>query len=680
MQQYDELLAKLSKFVDHDKGKDFSFIINSAFDIYSKINANISTLNDNEIIDIIQKRFFIKQQLKQNKENEGKYINYFKEINQKLKSLQFYQQIQIQDLLVEADAETLEQVYHYVQNQTALQFQFQFQEQRMISDQELNNYFLTSIQISEQILSDKTVVEQFLNLEDKNQYIQNKYNEIFKFLESYQISFGDNINNQDQKFIMFKQEFINQLKQKFWIFEKELCLYCKDDQLNNEIKKTFNQYYKSICLKLPFKQQFQELIKIIIENDKMEGIVERILDFKISTINKYVLDHIAKYNIPEIDKKLEQLYQKKKQKYLIILKNTPIYLQQVDIVITYCNKISTMIALENSQAIVDFTNSDQLKIIQSYLSMFVPNYEYLNTDEQYLVQLFQETNTFCPDLSILKSTQFLAFSQKIQFRIPKQEIQIELGKQQDKEKLDLKYLNYEKLDIKNVLSQYKDFDQLPSLLYENRIWDQYHKLLISECVKFLDEQQKQRKNQRYNEQKKKLKMQYEMDFFIPFGWIENIFLKSYDESKEEDLMKKIDVFFLEVGEDEEEQLKALRAYGDIEDNIIKNRKQQIREYFHSLNPKNYQSIEELKKDVIIEIQRNREQQFKQFYELKNLIDNIDKEYLKKCQEIFIQPPSHFVRFKVDKQTQSNDIMDINNKILSFYNEQLLNCLKYQLDQ
>ncbi|CAD8189680.1 unnamed protein product [Paramecium octaurelia] len=682
LQQFDELLIKLQQFIDHDKGKDLAFIINSAFEIYSKLNANVQTLNENEIIDGIQRRFFIKQYLKQSNDNEGKYMSYFKEINLKLKNLQFYQQIQIYDLLIESDAETLEQVYIYVKNETALQFQFQVKEQRIINDLELNNYFLASLQITDQIIQDKTVAEEFLRMEmeDKNEFIQNKFNGMLKELENYQITFHDNINNQDQRFIKFKEELINQLKLKYWIFEKELTLYCQDDQLNNYINKTFNRYYKSICLKLPIKKLFQEFIQIIIDNDKMEGVIARILDFKIQSINKYVLDHVQKHNIVDIDQKLEQLYKKKKQKYLVKLNNNPIYLQQVDIVIDYCNKISTMIAIENSSAIVDFTNSNQLQLLQSFLSIVVPNYEYLSHDEQFLLELFKETNKFCPDLSIVKSTQFLVFQQKIQFRIPKQELQTIVDNEQIQERIKLKYLNYEKFDINKLLSQYKDFKQSPSLLYDNRIWEEHHKSLISECVNFFVEQAQQQKRQRLNEQKKKLQQKYESYFLIPFGWVEIIFLKSFEESKEEELMKKIDVFFLKMTEEEEQELNTLKTYGDIEDNVIKNRKQQIREYFHSLEKKNYQSFEELKQDVKIEIKKNREQQFKQIYELKYYIDFVHQEYLKICQEIFIQPPTLFERFKVEKQAKSNEMVDIKVQVMSFYKEQLLNHLRQHIDR
>lgn len=37
----------------------------------------------------------------------------------------------------------------------------------------------------------------------------------------------------------------------------------------------------------------------------MEGIIEKILEWKIFTINKYVYEHIEKYNLVEIDKKLD---------------------------------------------------------------------------------------------------------------------------------------------------------------------------------------------------------------------------------------------------------------------------------------------------------------------------------------------------------------------------------------
>lgn len=47
------------------------------------------------------------------------------------------------------------------------------------------------------------------------------------------------------------------------------------------------------------------MIKIILDNDRMEGIIERILEFKIITINKYVYEHIEKYNLVDIDKKLD---------------------------------------------------------------------------------------------------------------------------------------------------------------------------------------------------------------------------------------------------------------------------------------------------------------------------------------------------------------------------------------
>ncbi|CAD8053103.1 unnamed protein product [Paramecium primaurelia] len=677
-EQYDELLPKIQQFVDQDKGKELNVVLKSAFDIQSQINKYLEKFqqfNNQDLMTHIQKRFFMKQYLKQQTDQQDKYLGYFKDINEQLKKLKLYQQNQIIDLLIEADAETLEQVYNCIKIEKALQFQFLQEQQNIISDLELNNYFLASLYITDQIISDQNVLEEWLIQENKNQYILEIFNDTLKDLEGYQISFQDNSNQQDKRFIKFKEALLNQLKERFWIFSEEITQFNEDVQLKNEINNLFNRYYKSICLKLQFNNLLEKLIQIILDNDSMEGIVERILELKIQNINKYVLDLVDKYNLVDIDKKLSQLYQKKKHRYLKQLKNRPIFFQQVDIIIDYCNKTSTMIEMENSQALIDFTNSNQQQILEFHLMQTLYNYDNLYSDEQFLPELFKQTNKFCPDLSILKSTQYVIFQQKIQFMRLKQEKRI--GKQQQKQKNKLQYLDYEKLDIKKVIQQHQNSEQSPAVIYENRIWNQFHNQIISECNIILDQEIKKKRNKAFDEQKKKYQSNYEQYSLIPFDWIETIFSKSYEEMKEEETMKNIDDIFKNCEKEEENYFKELQEYVEFENDIIKNRNKQIKEYFNSLGKKNYETIKELEEDLKNLIKLNREQLFKQQYLIKNSIQEINQEYIKQCQEILKYPPTHLQQYKVDKQTQLNDLRDINNQILSFYGEQLINHLKQQ---
>ncbi|CAD8171161.1 unnamed protein product [Paramecium pentaurelia] len=677
-EQYDELLPKIQLFVDQDRGKELNFVLKSAFDIQSELNKYLEKfqqLNNQELMTHIQKRFFMKQYLKQQMDQQEKYQSYFKDINERLKKLKPYQQNQIIDVLIEADAETLEQVYNCIKIEKALQFQFLQEQQNIISDLELNNYFLTSLYIIDQIISDQTVFEECLKQENKNQYILETFNDTLKDLEGYQISFQDNSNQQDNRFIKFKEALLNQLKKRFWIFSEEITQFNEDVQLKNEINQLFNRYYKSICLKLPFNNLLEKLIQIILDNDSMEGIVERILELKIQNINKYVLDLIDKYNLVDIDKKLSYLYQKKKHKYLKQLKNRPLFFQQVDIIIDYCNKTSTMIEMENSQALIDFTNSNQQQILEFHLRQTLSNYENLYSDEQFLPELFKQTNKFCPDLSIVKSTQYVIFQQKIQYMRLKQEKGI--GKQHKKLKMKLKFLDYEKLDIEKVIQQHQNSEQSPAVIYENRIWNQFHNQIISECTKFLDQEIKKKRNQAFDEKKKKYKSNYEQYSLIPFDWIETIFRNSYEEMKEEETMKNIDNIFKNCEKEDENHFKELQEYVELENDIINTRNKQIKEYFNSLGKKDYETIKELEADLKNQIKFNREQLFKQQYLIKNSIQEIYQEYIKQCQEILKYPPTHLQKYKVDKQTQLNDLRDINNQILSFYGKQLINHLEQQ---
>lgn len=75
--------------------------------------------------------------------------------------------------------------------------------------------------------------------------------------------------------------------------------------------------------------------------------------------------------------------------------------------------------------------------------------------------------------------------------------------------------------------------------------------------------------------------------------------------KEEETIKRLSGFFLDVIEEDEKYIKELKKYVELDSDLIKDREKEIREYLNHCEKKNYESIEELKEDVKKKIEMNR---------------------------------------------------------------------------
>ncbi|CAD8077016.1 unnamed protein product [Paramecium primaurelia] len=464
--QIDEFQAKLSQLVDENQGQDLDEIFNQALVIQEKFKSPIKPSLQNEkdaMFSCIQNRFFIKQNLlnKQFSEQQDS-LEYFKYIYNVIENQNCFYQILGQ--LIEADFSTLKYINEFVKN-------FQNQEGSIIiNDFELNNYYIINLQHAEQKINEKNIQVEWQQSENKIQFFQNIKN--YQNLQGNQFRNNQNYLSENIYFTNFQKALIKELKIKFWIF-----LYQQDQnylvEFGEEIVKIFNKYQISIILKSENQLHFQKFIKIILDCDEMNGVIERILEYKINLIHKYVLDNFKNKQI-QLNKKLDELYQINKRIYLPELKNHPSLTQQLDIIFDYCKRIQIMIQNLDSSEEVDFTNSNQLKI----LSIFIQNiYHYTEQDRE----LTQFTNKFCPNLSISKSTQFQKYFKKIEQKIAKQKL-LEQFNNKQKNEFEPKNFFYS-INIQKLMKAPQTFDQLQCALYQNTTWDNFHNSLIQEFEK-----------------------------------------------------------------------------------------------------------------------------------------------------------------------------------------------------
>ncbi|CAD8180474.1 unnamed protein product [Paramecium pentaurelia] len=464
--QIDEFQAKLSQLVDENQGQDLDEIFNQALVIQEKFKSPIKPSLQNEkdaMFSCIQNRFFIKQNLlnKQFSEQQDS-LEYFKYIYNVIENQNCFYQILVQ--LIEADFSTLKYINEFVKN-------FKNQEGSIIiNDFELNNYYIINLQHAEQKIKEKNIQVEWQQSENKIQFFQNIKN--YQNLQGNQFRNNQNYLSENIYFTNFQKALIKELKIKFWIF-----LYEQDQnylvEFGEEIVKIFNKYQISIILKSENQLHFQKFIKIILDCDEMNGVIERILEYKINLIHKYVQENF-KNKQNELNKKLDELYQINKRIYLPELKNHPSLIQQLDIIFDYCKRIQIMIQNLDSSEEVDFTNSNQLKI----LSIFIQNiYHYTEQDRE----LSQFTNKFCPNLSISKSTQFQKYFKKIEQKIAKQKL-LEQFNNKQKNEFEPKNLFYS-INIQKLMKAPQTFDQLQCALYQNTTWDNFHNSLIQEFEK-----------------------------------------------------------------------------------------------------------------------------------------------------------------------------------------------------
>ncbi|CAD8085467.1 unnamed protein product [Paramecium sonneborni] len=677
--QFDELLPKLSQYIDFN-GKELNVVIDTALNIQQQQLQLIQSKYSQPNLDsYIQKRYFFKLYFTNPKKDyEQLSEGYFNEIFQSIKNVKSsLYKISVYDLLIEADFNTLKSVYFQVKNQSALEH-FQIQ-QSIIGDLQLNNYFLTQLFISEQNIQNKNIQNKFLTEKNQEEYIQVQINEELNSFDLFQKAFQTNNAQIDLKFLKFKEELINQLKIKFWVFENEIPQ--NNDEFDNKIKEIFNNYSKAISIKIPFNRQFQSLIQSIIDNDKMEELIEQILNNKINQIDKYVLDKFQNQNFPELKTELGKIYEGNKQMYLIQLRNNPLIIQQVDIIMDYCTRINIIIQIlrPQTQMTIDFTNSDQQDYLKQLFQQNFENCQDLGFDGQFFLESLQQTNKFCPLLSIDKSTSFKKYKKK--FLVERQrkqalEKKIENQKKQ-KVAVKLQFLNYEKVNIFNFLKN-QDYDQQQLSLYENNTWNQFQDSLIKECGIYLETQGKRLRELKFNEEKIKAQELCKV-MQIPFQFIERIFNNSYEQMKEDDVIQDFASLFLEIRKEDIQCLKELQKYVEIDGGIIDNRKQELKEFFEQKGQIDYESLDDLRRGVESMFQQNRLDRFGKYFNAKDSILKIQQEFNKECNEL-LQSPLQFNQFKLEQSQLGLEIKEINKIIINFYEKQLIDYLRQVLLQ
>ncbi|CAD8083008.1 unnamed protein product [Paramecium sonneborni] len=661
-QQFEELLPKLSQYIDKN-GKELIDVINQALNIQKNLIHKIQQkYKTHELMKNIQKRFLFKLYLSNPQNDEEQQSEtYFEEIiekHKKIGNLPYF--VYITDQLIEADFNTLQFVYNSIKDQSA--FEYFNQQQNIIDDLELNNYLLNCLKNSEINIKDEKNQTEFLKQQNKEIYIQKLINLPIE---------------RDQNFNQFKDEFINQLKIKFWIFQNELTQ--NDDQLNHKIKQIFNKYSRAIFIKIPLTRQFQSLIKKIIDDEDKEGLIEYMLEQKINKIHKYVEDKLQKYNLSKLNTDLGNIYKGNKQIYLQKLKNNLIITQQVDIIMDYCARIRILIEQLRPSALVDFTDSDQQDYLIELLKFFFPNYNNLDQDVNFIQELSLITNKFCPLLSIGKSSSFKMYKKNFEEKQQQQQNLLKfIEKSQKKADFKLQFLNYERVNIYQCFDDIQDFNQLQNALYQNNKWDQFQKLLIKETKIQLEIQGKKLRKEKFNEEKNKIK-QICAEKQIPFKLIETIYKYSYQEMKENENMEKIFSFFKQIIDEDYESLSELQKYVEIDKQEIDNRQKQINEYLEQQVEKAYQSIQEFEEEVTNLVTKCRQNQFKKQYIQKKLIQKIQQVFNNECESILQNPPT-FNQFKLEISNQEQEIQDIDSKIVEFYENQLMDYLKKQFLQ
>ncbi|CAK63543.1 unnamed protein product (macronuclear) [Paramecium tetraurelia] len=664
--QIDELQAKFSQFVDQTttQGQELEEIIRKASLIYSQYNSPITknqiNNKNNQVFYYIQNRFFMKQYLiNQSIEEQNKSLQYFQQILAIIQSQPNCQQIL--DKLIEVDFTTLEQIQQFVKQQ-----EFQHSELCIMDDFELNKYYIVHLQTAkslQQKIKEKNAYAEYQKQEDKKKFIQNQLNDIKATQQSHP---------------NFLKSFFNQLKLKFWVlldvpYQEQNEYYHKEIKtlevdLKSQIHQITKQYSESIKLKYENKHQLEKLVKIIVNHNDIGKIIGKIFEFKIKLIHQYVQASLT-FNKNEFEKNLDELYEVNKKIYLPQLQNHPSIKQQVDIILDYCERIKIMIQNKYQNVEVDFKQKEQMNTLLKLLESI--NYQNTDLQDKQEKELYELTNRFCPNLCISKSSRFQIFKNRIEQKISKQKLWTKITSKQKSEIKAVEFQNQYQFPISNFMENSQNLDQLMCAIYANNTWNSLRNSLQVEL-------QKQIELDQYAEQKEKIYKQYQDRIFIPIEKFDVIFKIHFEQQNEKKIMEEIDQFFDKKRQEEGQILRDLQEFVELTDEFIKSLDQEKNDYFQQqfVNKPEYKSIEEMQDDVQKLIQDFRQLKFQKYYDFKSLIETIHKEYIHQCQYVFINSPSNFKRFKLEKQNKEDK--DIKKKIIEFYGSQLLENLKLQL--